>query len=480
MNLRMIPRVLSRVSLTEALLLMISGCVALLYGEPVLLPYVLPIALLVGIGLLLGLIKPRSEAFYAREGFVIVSLAWIFMSFFGALPYYLSGAIPSFINSLFESVSGFTTTGATILTEIESMPRGLLFWRSFSHWIGGMGVLVFIMAVIPLASGRSMHLMRAEAAGPVVGKLVPRARSSASILYGIYIGLTILQAVLLLIAGMPLFDSITTAFSVAGTGGFSVRNQSIIDYHSPAIENIITVFMLLFGTNFSLFFLVLAGRPREALRNEEFRWYLGFFAVATCIIAINIRGMTDGPLHALRLASFQSASIMSSSGMASVDFNFWPELSHMILILLMIVGASAGSTGGGFKISRVVILLKLIRRELRRLTHPRAVAHIKMDNKNIGEDVAHNVLVYLAVYVLLLIVGILLIALNGFDHVTTVTAVLTTLNNVGPGLNVIGPLSNFSVFSPFSKLVLTALMLLGRLEIFPILLLFSPSVWRRQ
>lgn len=480
MNHRIIARILSRISFTEALLLAISALVALLYGETVLLPYGLPILLLAGIGLLLNRLKPRTHDFYAREGFVTVSLAWIYMSVFGALPFLLSGAIPSPVDCFFETVSGFTTTGATLLTNVEAMPRGLLFWRSFTQWIGGMGVLVFLMAIIPLAGGRSMHLMRAESPGPTVGKLVPRARSSSAILYGIYCGLTLAQIVLLLLGGMPLFDSVTTAFSTAGTGGFSVRNEGIIAYHSDYIEMIVLVFCLLFSVNFTLYYFLLFRRPMEAIRSEELRWFLGIFATATLIITINILPMTQSAGEALRLAAFQNASIMSTASFASTDFSLWPALSHAVIILLMIIGACAGSTAGGFKVARVAILLKAIRNEIARMLHPRSVGHIKFEHKTVEKETIHGVLVYMAAYVVLLMLGMLVISLNNLDHVTTVTAVLAALNNVGQGLSQIGPLSNFSIFSTLSKLVLCALMLLGRLEIFPMLLLFMPSVWRRK
>lgn len=480
MNHRIIARILSRISFTEAFLLALCALVALLYGEAVLLPYGLPILLLLGVGLLLNQFKPRTHDFYAREGFVAVSLAWIYMSAFGALPFFLSGAIPSLADSFFETISGFTTTGATLLSNIEAMPRGLLFWRSFTQWIGGMGVLVFLMAVIPLAGGRSMHLMRAESPGPTVGKLVPRARSSSAILYGIYCGLTLAQIVLLLLGGLPLFDSVTMAFSTAGTGGFSVRNEGIIAYQSGYVEVVVMVFCLLFSINFSLYFLLLFKRPLEALKNEELRWFLGIFAIATLVIAVNILPTTQSVGKALWLAAFQNASIMSTASFATTDYTLWPGLSHAVIVLLMIIGACAGSTGGGFKVSRVAILLKSIRNEIAHMLHPRSVAHIKFEHKTIEKETIHSVLVYLAAYVVLAVSGMLLIAANGLDHVTTVTSVLAALNNTGIGLAQVGPLSNFSFFSPFSKFVLCALMLLGRLEIFPMLLLFTPSVWRRR
>lgn len=480
MNYRVVLRVLSRVSYAEAFFLAISAGVALLHGEEVIWTYLIPIGILVLIGTAFGLPKPRTQDLFAREGFASVALAWVYLSAIGALPFFLSGAVPSYIDSLFETVSGFTTTGATILPDIESMPKGLLFWRSFTHWIGGMGVLVFLMAIIPLAGSRSMYLMRAESPGPTVGKLVPRAKSSALILYGIYFALTALEIVILLLCGMPPYDSVTTAFSTAGTGGFGVTNTSIMAYGSPAIENVLTAFQLLFGVNFTLYFLALMGRPLTALRSEELRWYLGIFAVATAVITASILPETEGLGMALRLAAFQSASVMSSTGFASADFNGWPELAQATLLLLMIIGACAGSTGGGFKVSRMAILVKSVRREISRMIHPRQVAHIKFEGKTVEAETTHGVLVYLAVYVMLLIVGVLLIALNGFDFTTTFTSVLTTVNNVGPGLARIGPMDNFALFSPLSKAVLSGLMLFGRLEIFPMLLLLSPSVWRRQ
>ncbi len=480
MNHRMILRILSRVALAEALFIAVSAGVALMYRETVLLPYGIPVLLLVAVGLWLGRIRPRSREFFAREGFVTVALSWIFLSVFGALPFFISGAIPSFIDSLFETISGFTTTGASILNNIEGMPKGLLFWRSFTHWIGGMGVLVFLMAVTTLAGDRSIHLMRAESPGPSVGKIAPRIRSTAMILYGIYLGMTVLQVVLLLLGGMPLFDSVTTSFATAGTGGFSVRNTSIIAYGSAYCEVVITIFMMLFGVNFTLYYMLFFGRSLSAFGSEELRWYIGIFLGATVLVTINILPQSADFPEALRLAAFQNASIMSTTGFATTDFANWPEFSHSILILLMIVGSCAGSTGGGFKISRVVILLKAIKRELSRMLHPRSVGVIKFEGKSVESEVSHGVLVYLAVYVVLVMGSILLVALDEFDHTTTVTAVLTAINNVGPGLNLVGPMSNFSIFSPFAKLLLSVLMLIGRLEIFPMLLLFSPAVWKRK
>ncbi len=480
MNHRLILRILSRVAIVEALLLALSAGVALYYGDPVLVPFGVPVALLLVYGFALGLVKPRTHDFFAREGFVAVALSWIQLSLFGALPFFLNGDVPSYIDCLFETISGFTTTGATILKNVEGLPNGLLFWRSFTHWIGGMGVLVFLMSIMQLAGDRSMHLMRAESPGPSVGKLAPRLKTTASLLYRIYLVMTVAQVILLLLGGMPLFDSVTTTFATAGTGGFSVKNASIMAYNSVYIEVVITVFMMLFGVNFNLYYLLLMRKPKAALKSEELRWYFGVFAVATLLVTINILPLCKDVFDALRLAAFQNASIMSTTGFATTDFNHWPEFSHMVIIMLMIIGSCAGSTGGGFKISRMVILFKSIKREIARMLHPRSVGHITFEGKPVEAEVGHGVLVYLAVYVMLTLGGFLLVAIDGFDHVTTVTAVVTTMNNVGPGLSLVGPVGNFSIFSDLSKLVMSALMLLGRLEIFPLLMICAPSVWRRK
>ncbi len=479
MNLRIILRILSRVSIVEAFLLGISACVGVAYGESIFISFVIPILALLTYGFLLGLIKPHSKDFFAKEGFICVALSWIQLSAFGALPFFLSGEIPSYIDSLFETISGFTTTGATILTNIEALPKGLLFWRNFTHWIGGMGVLVFLMAIVQLAGDRSMHLMRAEAPGPSVGKLVPRLRTTAAILYKIYLMMTGVEVILLLIGGLPLYDSVTTAFATAGTGGFSVKNASILAYDSLYVDVVVTLFMLLFGVNFNLYYLVLLRKSKNAFKSEEFQWYLGVFAVSTVLVTVNILPLCRNFGDALRLAAFQNASIMSTTGFVTADFNQWPAFSHAVMILLMIIGSCAGSTGGGFKISRLVILLKAIRREISRMLHPRSVGYISFEGKPVDAEVGHGVLVYLAVYVVLSMFGFLIISIDGFDHTTTVTAVLTAMNNVGPGLSLVGPVGNFSIFSDVSKLTLSAYMLIGRLEIFPILLLFSPTVWRR-
>lgn len=480
MNHRIVARILSRVALAEALLLLLCALVGLWYGDELLLTYGVPIALLLGVSAFLNLFTPRTRVFYAREGFVAVALSWVLLSLFGALPFWITGAIPSYVDCFFETVSGFTTTGATILADIEALPHGLLFWRSFTHWIGGMGVLVFLMAVTQLGGDRSMHLMRAEAPGPSVGKLVPRARTTAGILYGMYCAMTAAQIILLLLGGMPLFDSVTTAFATAGTGGFSVKNAGIPAYGSVYLEMVILVFMLLFSINFTLYYLVVLKKPKQALKSEELRWFLGVFAVSVLLMAVDIGPACQSVWEALRLSAFQSASIMSTTGFATANFAKWPEFSHTVILLLMIIGSCAGSTGGGFKISRLVILLKSIRREISHMLHPRSVGVIKFEGKPVEAEVSHGVLVYLAVYALLVLGGVLAVSTDGFDHTTNVSAVLTTLNNVGPGLGRVGPMDNFSVYSAFSKGLFAAYMLIGRLEIFPILLLLSPAIWRRK
>ena len=480
MNHKLILRILSRVALIEALLLAVSAGVGAMYGDALLIPYGVPVALLLILFLALSSVKPSSKDFFAREGFVSVALAWILMSLFGALPFTLGGAIPSYIDSVFETVSGFTTTGATLLTDVEAVPKGLLFWRSFTHWIGGMGVLVFLMSMANLAGNRSIHLLRAESPGPSVEKLTPRMRSTAAMLYLIYLVMTILLIALLLAGGMELFDSVTNAFSIAGTGGFAVRNGGIAVYHSPYIENIMTTFMFLFGVNFTVYYLAITRRLKEALKSEELRWYFIIFAATTFAVAFNILPGCAGFLEALRLAAFQNASIMSTTGFATTDFNFWPVFSHMILLFLMFVGASAGSTGGGFKVSRLVLVFKSIKREFSRMLHPHSVGRTTFDGKTVDTEMAHSVLVYLGAYVIIAICGMLILSLEKFDSLTHFSALMTTLNNVGPGLNLVGPMQNFSIYSPFSKVTMSVLMLIGRLEIFPILMLFAPSVWRRK
>lgn len=424
--------------------------------------------------------KPKNTVFYAREGFVAVSLSWVILSFFGALPFYLSGEIPNFEDAMFETISGFTTTGASILSNVEGLSHSMLMWRSFTHWIGGMGVLVFVLAVLPLAGGYNMHIMRAESPGPAVGKLVPKVRSTAKILYVIYFGMTILEMLLLLAGGMPLFDAMTTSFGTAGTGGFGIKNSSIAFYDSYYLQGVITVFMILFGINFNVYYLFLIKKPKDAFRSEEARAYLGLILAAVLIIGWNVRGYFPTVFDALHHAAFQVASIITTTGFSTVDFNQWPQLSKIILVILMFVGACAGSTGGGMKVSRMLIGAKAALKELSFLIHPRSVKVLKLENKALEHSVVRSVNAYFIAYTVVFWLSVLLVSLDNMDFTTTFTSVAATLNNIGPGLNAVGPAGNFSEVSAFSKVVLMFDMLAGRLEIFPMLLLFSPATWRKQ
>lgn len=419
---------------------------------------------------------------HAKEGFVITALGWVMLSFFGALPFFISGAIPRFIDCWFETVSGFTTTGATILREIEGLPMSILYWRSFTHWIGGMGVLVFLLAIIPMSkgTGETFHILRAESPGPSVGKLTPRLRHTARILYLIYVGLTVFMVIMLLFGGMPIFDAITTAFGTAGTGGFAIKNASIAAYDSVYLQMVIAVFMMLFGINFNVFYLLLCGKAAQAFKNEELRLYLGIIITATLTIAINIMPQFSGFGKALQHSFFQVASIMTTTGFATQDFNLWPELSRMILVFLTIIGACAGSTGGGIKVARFVILGKSLKSSMQRMLRPRTVKAVCMDGKPLDDLVVHGVFAYMTAFVFICLVSILVIAFENFDMETTVTAVFACIGNVGPGLGLVGPNGNFADFSLVSKLVLTADMLIGRLEIFPFLFLFSTATWKSR
>ncbi len=422
--------------------------------------------------------KPKNTVFYGREGFVTVSMCWIVLSIFGALPFLLNGDIPSVPDALFETVSGFTTTGSTILTDIESLSKCSLFWRSFTHWIGGMGVLVFVLAVLPIAGGGSqMYLMRAESPGPSVNKLVPRVKNTAMILYGIYIVITIIEIILLLIGGMPLFDALTSAFGTAGTGGFGIKNDSFASY-SVFCQGVVSIFMILFGINFNIYYLLLCKKHKQAFQSDELRMYLAVILASTVFIAFNIRHLFPG-FQALHHALFQVGSIITTTGFATQDFNTWPELSKMILIFLMFFGACAGSTGGGIKISRILILMKSIKKELFSIVHPRSVQKIRVDGQVIEHDVIRSVNVFMAAYLLIIMLSILIVSLENKDTVSTVTSVITTLNNIGPGLELVGPVGNFSSFTALSKFVFLFDMLAGRLEIFPLLILFMPDTWKK-
>lgn len=480
MNNKMSVYIIAKMLGVEGAVLLIPAFVAFLYGESDVIQFLIVSAVLGAIFFIFGRKRPENKVIYAKEGLVIVGLAWILWSLFGALPFVLTGSIPSYVDAFFETVSGFTTTGSTILTDIEALPKGVAFWRSLTHWIGGMGVLVFVMMLTSLDDEHSMHLMRAEVPGPEADKLVPKARATARILYLMYFVLTAAEVVFLMFGGMSFYDALLHSFSTAGTGGFSNRNASVAYYDSAYIDGVITVFMILFGVNFNLYFLIRLKNWKDALKNEELHAYLGIIAGAVAIVTVNILGIYGNIVHAFRYASFQVASVITTTGFCTADFNLWPELSKVVLLCIMVIGACAGSTGGGIKVSRFLILVKSIKQEVRRMLHPKAVTIVKINGKRVGNDTIRSVYIYFISYILVMMVSILLVSINNFDFATTFSSVLTTLNNVGPGISMVGPVENFHMFSPLSKLVFCMDMLLGRLEIFPYLLLMSPELWRRR
>lgn len=478
MNYSIIRYILCRVLEFEALFMSLPCLVGIIYGEKSTIYFALVIAGCLVVSQIGRRFKPKSKVFYAKEGFVTVSLSWIILSLVGALPFYLSGEFPTYTDALFEMISGFTTTGATILTDVEKLSKCIQFWRCFSHWIGGMGVLVLILAILPLSGSYNMHLMRAESPGPSVGKLVPKVKNTAMILYGIYIVITFMQIVALMIAGMNPYDAVTLSFSTTGTGGFASLNSSIGSY-SHAVQVIIIIFMCLCGINFQVFYLFLIKKPKEALRCEEVRYYLGIILVASVLIAINVRGTFASGLEAFHHALFQVVSVMTTTGYATLDYNTWPEFSRTLIFLLTMLGACAGSTGGGYKVSRLIVMLRSVKNEISRVVHPRSVKKMHMDGHIVEDGVVRSIQVYTMIYVLIFLASFLLVSLNNFDFVTNITAVATTFNNVGPGFNMVGPAGNFSEFSVFSKYVLMFDMLAGRLELLPMLVLLSPKTWRK-
>ena len=480
MNYKMVGFVLGRIFLIEAALMLFPmGCAAI-YGEwSVVLSFLWPTLIVLALGLITSLRTPQNTKIYARDGLAIVALVWVLMSVFGALPFVISGEIPSFADAFFETVSGFTTTGSTILTDVEALSHGTLFWRSFSHWIGGMGVLGFLLAILPMAGGSQMYLMQAESPGPSVGKLVPKTRHTALILYSLYILLSIAEFVFLLCGGMSAFDAVNTTFATAGRGGFGIRNSSMTDF-SPYIQWVVAVFMMLFGINFNLYFLVLVGRGRQALKSEELRTYLGVIAAATLLIVLNTRTAGVRLGDTVRHAFFQVSSIITTTGFATCDFDLWPSLSKCVLVLLMLIGACAGSTGGGIKISRVLILIKRAGEELHKFIFPNSVTKIRLEKKILDREVIHTTSAFLIVYVFIFAVSTLLVSAEGHNLETCFTAVAATFNNIGPGLSIVGPTRNFGFFSDFTKYVLIFDMLAGRLELFPMLILFSPRTWLKN
>lgn len=477
MNYSIILYIVGKVMMLEATCFLIPAVTSIIYGEHEGLAYLTVGVVAAVIGYLISSKKKFEHVFFAREGFVMVALSWIVLSVVGAIPFVVTGEIPNMIDALFETVSGFTTTGASILEDVESLSHTSLIWRSFTHWVGGMGVIVLLLAILPMAGGYNMHLMKAESPGPVVGKLVPRLRDTAKILYLIYLVMTVIEFVILVIIKMPVFDALCITFGTAGTGGFGIKADSLGSY-SYAIQVVVTVFMILFGVNFNAYFLLLGKHKKDAFKIEEVRWYFGIIFAAIIIITINIRGYFENILIALNHAAFQVGSIITTTGYSTTDFDLWPQLSRNILIFLMMCGACAGSTGGGLKVSRIVVMVKSAFQEIGYYIHPRGVKTIKMDGKVLEKPVLNNIRVFLITYVMIYTISMFLLSLNNFDFETNFTAIAATFNNIGPGLAKVGPMANFNIYSYFSKLVLTFDMLAGRLELYPMLLLFCPGIWK--
>lgn len=472
MNRKMIFRILGNIITFEGIIMLLPFLVSLIYKEHTAMYFIVTAVVTMIIGYTLSHIKTKNKHIYAKEGFIIVALGWVVVSVIGAIPFYISGEIPHYVDAFFETVSGFTTTGSTILNNIEGLSKGMLFWRAFTHWIGGMGVLVFVLAFLPKSEGQDMFLMRAEVPGPVVGKLVSKIHMTARILYGIYTFLTLLEVIFLLFGGMPLFDSIVHSFSTAGTGGYSIKNSSIAFYDSYYIDMVISVFMLLFGINFNLYYLLLLKDFKQVLKSEELRWYILIVAVFTGIITINTLGVYGNIAESFRYSIFQVASIITTTGFATADYGLWPTLSQILLLLLMVTGACAGSTSGGMKISRIMILVKSTKCSIKKMVSPRSVSTIKVEGKPIDKQVLDFAYSYFVVYILIFFASVLLISFENLDILTTLTAPLSCLGNVGPGFgDLIGPVGNFSSLSSFSKIVLSFDMLAGRLELFPMILL---------
>ena len=481
MNKKMIFRTVGEITLLEAVLMVIPLVVSLTYGESCFLSFLITIGIAVAIGLPLTLcFRKVNSAIYAKEGFITVSFAWVLLSLIGALPFLISGEISNYLDAVFETVSGFTTTGASILSgeAIEGMSHGLLFWRSFTHWIGGMGVLVLIMAIIPSNSGHAIHIMRAEMPGPSVGKIVPKIRETAKILYLIYIGMTIIEIVMLLFGGMDLFESVVHTFGTAGTGGFGIKGDSIASY-SPYLQWVIGVFMVLFGINFNIFFMIIIGKIGTAVKSRELWWYLGIIVASTAVICINIWGTYETFGETLRNSFFQVGSIMTTTGYTTANYDAWPVLSRVILFILMFVGACAGSTGGGLKVSRLILLYKIVKNDITRALHPRSVNTVKFEGRTVEKETVNYVTAYFILYIFLFVIMVLLLAIfDGWADITSLlSAVSACFNNIGPGLGAFGPASNYAALTWMSKIVLVFAMLLGRLEIYPFIVMLRPSTW---
>lgn len=478
MNYKMIRYIIGWLIVFESVFMLIPTLVALIYQERAVFSFLISIGLGMLVGALLVVKKPKNTTMYAREGFVTVSISWLVLSIFGAIPFWLTGSIPSVINALFESVSGFTTTGATILSDVECLEKSVLLWRSFTHWIGGMGVLVFIMAVIPLSGGSNIYLMKAESTGPSVSKLVPKMKQTALLLYGMYMALTLIEMLLLVIWKMPVFDAVNTAFSTAGTGGFGIKNDSITSY-SPGVQNIVTIFMILFGVNFSVYYMMLCKKFLDVFKSTELKAYLGILFGAILAITLNIKDLYGNFFVALRYAAFQVASVMSSTGFSTADYNVWHGFSKTVLVTVMMIGACAGSTGGGIKVFRIVVLLKTLKKELETSVRSRSVKKIKIDGRILNHEVVRAVNVFMVAYIVLFFVSMLIISVENYDFTTNFTAVAAMINNTGPGLEAVGPTQNFGKFHVLTKCVCILDMLAGRLELFPVLILFTPSTWRK-
>ena len=479
MNYSVVFYILGWVLKFESAFMALPVIVSLVYKEKAGFSYGAVALVCLLIGVLLTRKKPKDNRIYMRDGFACVALAWIVMSIMGAIPFVTAGDIPNYVDALFETISGFTTTGASILNDVEALSHTALFWRSFTHWVGGMGVFVFIMSILPLMGGSTMNLMKAESPGPSVDKLVPHVKDTAKILYGIYIAITIVEAILLCIFGMPLFDSLCTTFGTVGTGGFGIKNDSLMSY-STAIQNTVTVFMIMSGVNYSAYFFIISRQFGNVFKIQEVRWYFIIILVAVGIICFDTRNIYDSFGESLKDSFFQVGSIITTTGYSTADFDLWPQMSRTVLVILMFIGACAGSTGGGMKISRILILFKTIRKELSLMVHPREVKKIRMDGRPISHETVRNTNVYIAIYFSLLFISLLIISLDEFNFTTNFTAVAATLNNIGPGLDAVGPTRNFSIFSPLSKVVLMFDMLAGRLELFPMVVLLMPSNWRKK
>ncbi len=479
MNYSIILYILGCVLKFESAFLLLPAIVGFIYREDEAFSYLFTAALCFIAGAVMSHKKPTSKNLFIREGFVTVAASWVIMSIFGAIPFVLTGDIPNYVDALFETISGFTTTGSSILSDVEALSKTGLFWRSFTHWVGGMGVLVFIMAILPLMGGSTMNLMKAESTGPSISKLVPHVKDTAKILYGMYIALTLCEIAMLCLFRMPFYDALVTTFGTVGTGGFGIYNSSLGGY-SPEIQVIVTIFLVLSGINYTAYFYILSYKFKEAFRIEEVRWYLIIFFSAVAIITFNIRGLYETLSESLRHAAFQVASIITTAGFATTDFDLWPELSKCILVIIMIVGSCSGSTAGGMKISRVVMLIKTIKKELSLIVHPREVRKIRMDGRVLDHETLRTTNVFFVVYFAILLVSTLLISIDNFDFTTNFTATIATLNNIGPGLAMVGPTRNFAIYSTFSKFILMFNMLAGRLELFPLVVMMLPSTWKRK